>query len=112
MEIVGEALFQKHAVDEILKTGDVPSFLLHGKHSMPLGSYLKSKLREHIGMPDDFKAQSTYRYSVEMSDLLQIALSNKENRFKSFSTILSEISAPKAVQMKARLKLYEKVRKL
>lgn len=55
MAFVGEQLFTPEGVEEVVKTGDVPMQLKMGKRSMPLGRYLRRKLREEVDLPESWK---------------------------------------------------------
>jgi hypothetical protein len=50
MEFLVEVLESKHGVDAIID--DVPDTLQHGKRQMPLGRYLKEKLRKRMGFEE------------------------------------------------------------
>lgn len=52
---VADTLFSEHGASVIDQTGDVPVFLMHGGTKMPLGRYLRKKLRDAIGMPQPKK---------------------------------------------------------
>ncbi len=112
MDIVGEALFNKHFIKQIKKDGDVPSSLQHGRKSLPLGRYLQQKLRDYVGMPDDYKNANIWRYSVEVSLLFQEALKLPENATKGHSQIIAEASAQKVLQVETLYKIHEKDRPL
>ena len=112
MEIIGEALFNKHLVEQIEETGDVPSSLTHGRKSLPLGNYLRQKLRDYVGMPDEYRQENLWRYSLEMSSLLEEALKLPENASKNLSQVLSAASAQKRLQQETLTKIHEKDRPL
>lgn len=112
MQIIGEHLFHKFNVQEILKTGDVPQILQHGRKKLPLGQYLRTQLRNHIGMPDEFKNKATYQYSQEMCALLALALTDPANKSKSFSQIIAETNGQKILQAETRFNIYSQERTL
>lgn len=89
---VASALFNKHGWNEVARTGDVPSMLRHGSSKLPLGRYLRRKLREHMNFAD-LKGGDTgvdvFKKSLEMQAMY-------ENYKKSAS------STPFAVHQKRR----------
>ncbi len=112
MDIVGEALFNKHLIKQMKIEGDVPSSLTHGRKSIPIGHYLRQKLRDYVGMPDEFRVQNIYNYSLEMRFLYEAALALPENAAKSRSQIIADENAQKILQVETKHKIYEKVRTL
>ncbi len=112
MEIIGEALFNKHLVKQIEETGDVPSSLTHGRKSLPLGNYLRQKLRDYVGMPDDYRQENIWRYSLEMSSMLEAALKDPENPSISLAEVLTRESAQKVLQIETLHKIHSKERPL
>lgn len=54
MAILADQLHSDAGLDDIVRTGDVPRSLSIGRRSIPLGRYLRQKLRQEMGMPDDF----------------------------------------------------------
>lgn len=112
MAIVGEALFNKHVVNQIEIDGDVPSSLSHGRRSLPLGRYLRQKLRDYVGQPDEYNGENIWRYSVEMSSLYQDAIKASPNKAISRQEILSSENAQARLNQTTKLKIHEKDRPL
>lgn len=112
MDIIGESLFNKHVVKQIDLDGDVPMSIKHGRKSFPLGPYLRQKLREYVGMPDEFRSQKIWEYSFELHEMLRDALKDPSNRNKSTQTLLYEMDKIKILQIETRHKIHEKVRTL
>lgn len=54
MAVVGEALQTYHGSKVLARDGDVPNALAQGQKSMPLGRYLRRKLREYVGIDKKF----------------------------------------------------------
>lgn len=109
MDDLAESLMTSHGSDLILKTGDVPTSLKHGPKSMPLGRYLRQKLRKRIGLDEEkIKQEKIWEYSAEMCQVLEEALNNKENRKKSFKTILVEKNRQRVLNLEARYNIYKK----
>jgi len=47
--VIADALSDKHGAKAIARDGDVPTSLNHGRSSLPLGRYLRRKLRDELG---------------------------------------------------------------
>lgn len=84
--------------------GDVPSSLRHGKRELPLGRYLKSRLRQRLGR-DPGAPQSVFdEVAAELLPLRQAA-------FDSSSSLKEEIikaGQGKRASMEARQRIYKK----
>lgn len=111
------------AVDEIAKSfenphvkkliadlGDVPSVLFHGKKSMPLGRYLRGKIRETLQVePDQNKTlKNVVLYTSEMRFLLAKALKKsiqEGNTNVSISQLHVEITAGRRASVLAKHKI-------
>lgn len=71
---VAQALQNRHGWDEISRTGDVPLSLRHGRKDMPLGRYLRVKLREAMEWEDTSSRdnpEETFRKSAELLVMYQ-----------------------------------------
>lgn len=112
MDIIGEALFNKHMVKQIIEDGDVPSTLTVGRKHYPLGRYLRQKLRDYIGMPDDYNQENIWHYSLEMSSMLEAALKANSKTTLSLRDVLVQQNAQKVLQIETLFKIHDKERKL
>lgn len=65
MEILAEQLHSDAGLDHLANTGDVPVYLMVGRKKVPIGRYLRQKLREHMGMPDGWNEPAKRAYSAE-----------------------------------------------
>lgn len=66
-----DSLTSDTGADLILEHGDVPIALNHGRRSLPLGRYLRRKLREQIGLDEDqIKKNLSEKKMYEMQTLL------------------------------------------
>jgi len=73
---IAEGLNNDAGMHIISTLGDVPGALSHGRRSMPLGRYLKSKLRHEMGLDEDkIKSEKNYQKTLQMSQLLEEAQS-------------------------------------
>lgn len=96
MQILAETLFTKHGKNEIEILGDVPSQLRHGKKTYPLGRYLQQKLRDNVGMPDDYSQTKRYTYSLELQALRQ---ASDPSKAKSLQEIITDANHQRRLQV-------------
>lgn len=108
VEVLKSELFQR----ELEVVGDVPMSLNHGKRSMPLGRYLRRKLREHLGWNPEAPETSLQRYGAEMRKLFEDAFEVKENKEASLAQIFSRINVQKIRNCESRAKVYNAQRSL
>lgn len=95
--------------DELLKTGDVPHILRHGSKDLPLGRYLRQKIRQMAGLDDEkIKAQALKNFQAEMSRMLETSFENPKNRSKSLKQILLQENQQKLLNLDARSNLHRK----
>lgn len=83
----------EHKLDETLE--DVPLSLQHGKRQLPLGKYLRQKLREHIGR--DKKAPITAE-PPQMQLVRQTAFDNSQ----SIRSVILKLNEGKRINLEAR----------
>lgn len=107
MDDVTDALCTVHGMDLLEVSGDAPTSLQHGSRSLPLGRYLRNKLREKIGIPEEHKEFSFYKYSSEMCDLFKTALSDPKNKTKGFKQILIDQNLQRVRNIEGRQRLYK-----
>lgn len=102
--------------DLLARQGDVPASLRIGSRILPLGRYLRDKLREKCGVGEVGKAVTYEEWKKELQDLRQAAaaLSDKkvyvEGSFDGeiFRRLLVEQDVEKVRQIEARRALYER----
>lgn len=90
---LAEALSNKNGWDLITNTGDVPSVLAHGRRKLPLGRYLRTRLRnamnfENTGAQDN--RDEVWKKSAEMQALYANYLLDQSSGKPSFSVQLQE----------------------
>lgn len=102
---VGHYLESRHGWDVIESRGDVPDVLRHGRRNMPLGRYLRQRLRaalewENIGEPE---IASIIR-AEKMRSVLQSYLLPEEGEFQLYKAKarMDEEEGQKAVQLMQR----------
>lgn len=83
----------EHNLDETME--DVPLSLQHGERQLPLGKYLRQKLREHIGR--DKKAPITAE-PAQMQLMRETAFANS----KSLRSLILEVNEGKRINLEAR----------
>lgn len=115
--VLAEAIATDAGYRELLTTRDVPTYLLVGGKKVPLGPYLRQKLREEIGMPDDWNKEAKEAFvlqkSTELSALLNRSLADPEtvSRYKSLgkavtaSSVLAEENKGAIQSIEARSKI-------
>lgn len=106
MDDIADLLFTKAGCAELARLGDVPFILKHGGKSMPLGRYLRRKLREKVGIPEmGFDSPSCKSQKEELSVLLK----GKENLpWRHQSAIIAEAFKGKIRSVEARYSIFAK----
>lgn len=113
IEEVAKSFSGDIAGDYLSRYGDVPSSLLHGKKSRPLGRYLVSKLRESVGIQDGKKpAQAAEALARELRDVCRSSTVLPENVSKTYGQIVLDLNAQKRKNTLARLKIHAQGRAL
>lgn len=104
-----EFVTSEHGSNDLIRTGDVPSQLRHGKKMYPLGRYLRRKIREYAGFKEigGQEIPKLQRFQ-EMSELLEAALAEPKNRSKTFGEILLEKNSQKVLNLEAKSKIFKK----
>lgn len=103
----------------LTREGDVPVTLAHGGHQMPLGRYLRKKLRKHLGLdersPHVVSAQASHAHywseeNSAMRAVQQAALNDPKN--PSLKYHLLKASEGERMQLAARQRLFNSKGKL
>lgn len=108
---ISELLFEHHGRQSVIDQNDVPRSLQHGGRSLPLGRYLRKKLRDEIGMPESWSQANLYNYSQEMSDLFKIAQTDAKytpEEKLTVKSILLRKNLQKTRNLEAKTKIHEK----
>lgn len=109
MEDVKKVLTTKYGRDLILEQGDVPMSLKHGRSSLPLGRYLRRKLRGLLGMSEGPTEEGQKKWALQMRELFKEALQNSENTSKPLGAIVVELNKQRVLNLESRHKIYNKV---
>lgn len=83
---------------------DVPTALKHGKSNLPLGRYLRRKLREAIGKDGDTPAEVMESMAEEMRPLREAAFASSS----SFASEIVKAGNGRVAQINARNAIYKK----
>lgn len=71
MALLANQLSCDAGLDDIIRNGDVPTHLKMGRKTLPLGRYLRKKLREELGMPEGWNEKAKEKFTAEESAKLQ-----------------------------------------
>lgn len=108
---LADALSNKHGWDEIGRTGDVPMALRHGPKLLPLGRYLRRKLREamnfeNVGQSEEGRLQQ----AQELLTLYEAHVANSEGPQQTIKEVLQEVNRQKILNMEKRAKIFAGVK--
>lgn len=107
---IGAALTSEHGSKSVALDADVPALLRHGKALLPLGRYLRAKLREEIGLEDTTGATSPFRQNHLKE--LQVLRDAEEDRFSYQVLNRPFIDRQKIAQIEGKAAIYRKRSKL
>lgn len=110
MEDLGDQLLTDFGCTYLMLHGDIPRSLKHGSRNMPLGRYLRKKLRERMGLDEEkIKKESLKNWSLQMSELFENALSLPGGTQKgTLAEILIEQNKQKVLNLETKQKIYSK----
>lgn len=96
----------------LIREGDIPQVLRHGGKSYPLGRYIRSKVREHLGFintgaQDGWTVQATQ----EVLELHEKAQSDPEGPTAGYAKVFAE-KMQKVLNLETRSKIFSKKEKL
>lgn len=94
--------------NSIIANGDVPTALKMGTRSLPLGRYLRSKIRKELGHDPKTPQELLLRLQEETAALITEALEKQENKSKSVKRILVDLNKQKVLNLETRLKIFSK----
>lgn len=112
---VAAALQNKHGWDEIGAIGDVPTMLSSGRKTMPLGRYMRARLRlemewENVKEPE----VAAFIRSQKMLDVYRSYLDPEEGEFQLWKgkEAFDKAEKEKAVKLEARARATKRTKKL
>lgn len=100
---VASAMMQ-HSLDESM--ADVPSALRHGGRELPLGRYMRRKLRGMVGRSEDAPQETLEAIEAELSPLRLAARTSSEN--PSFKARVVSEGDGRVAQIEGRNAIYRK----
>lgn len=114
---VAAALQNKHGWDEIDRTADVPAMLMHGRRIMPLGRYMRIRLRQEMNFTELTESEeAAFKSQKKMLDVYRDYLTDeeKESPYKVHlgKTRYEEVQRVKTDQTLNRLRVTKRHRKL
>lgn len=105
-----DLLTTKHGCNHLEKVGDVPYSLNHGGRAFPLGRYLRRRIRETLGMPQEWKEKNLREYTENLRAMWQVerdAPQYSPDAKVSLRTFLLEKYAGKVKSLEVRSKIYK-----
>lgn len=105
---IARVLASPFGLGSITQSGDVPTSFRLAAKSLPLGRYIRGKLREALGASTPAApAEATKRYALSMRFLYEDAVKNKTVTSKSYRQVLAELNEQPRKNMVSRNKIYE-----
>lgn len=101
---IADALNDKHGAASIASVGDVPGALMHGRRQLPLGRYLRRKLREELGFAEIGGQDLVARKQAEELR----ALSEAEGGIARVLEKKAKTTAVKILQLEGRAAIWSK----
>lgn len=106
---IADVLTTEVGCDWFVKNGDVPEALQMGSMKMPLGRYLRSKLRQKMNMDmDEVKKSSTLKWVQEVREMLAQARETPSNKAKGVWEITVNENKQRVLSLEARNKIWSK----
>lgn len=87
---------------------DVPAALRHGSRLLPLGRYLRRKLRAYIGREEGAPQEVIDALQAQLSSMWDIEEKVPALRAAKYKEAVLQIDAQKVVQMERRNKVFKK----
>lgn len=116
---IADALTTLDGCDALAEIGDVPHHLLLERKQIPLGKYLRSKLREKLGFPEKTTPKSSLdAWKAEMQELRKdfigetstSALSKYIDKTEHYKQWLISKNQQKVLQIETKQKIYGKLK--
>lgn len=90
------------------RLGDVPQTLSHGKKELPLGRYLRRKLRELSPDPQALKESAVQKYALEMYLLQKEAwLKDPSTKNQAYKTVLLNQNIQQVRNIESRFRVFK-----
>lgn len=109
---ISEVLQSQFGVNSLVNNRDVPVSLNLGKSGLPLGRYLRSKIREKIASEKGrkiIKSENSIKHALEMRSLLESSRSDSVSQgFKSAREIILENAKQEILNCESRYRVFSK----
>lgn len=106
---VGSSVGTEFGLEDVSISGDVPRVLNFGKKKIPLGRYLRRRLRYEVGFATmDTPEKAKDKFGAKMRVLLQADVFNSENKAKPLGKILVDKMEQKVRNLEVRTNIYSK----
>lgn len=106
MAVVSSAMESDAGIGSILSSRDVPSALRNHGSVMPLGRYLKSKLRTEMGYGEKLKADSLLAFTAKMCAMREADLSAAEAAEKTLIEYQLDKRNQKSLNLETKFKIH------
>lgn len=107
MHIVAQSI-QSYGIRDLVKV-EVPRVLAHGKKKMPLGRYLKQRLRVELGIDEEAAKEKTIaEFAIEMREMFKDSFADEENASKSLAAILVSKNGQRILNVESRYNIFKK----
>lgn len=104
---ISEAVNSDYGIETVVRDHDVPHTLKRARKSLPLGRYLRGKLRPKVGFSSEKASdEAVKKYSLEMRALFEDAFALQKNQAPSLSKILVDMNKQKILNAKSRFKVF------
>lgn len=105
---IADALTTDAGASSIIRNGDIPPALAIGGRSLPLGRYLRQKIRKYLGHDPKTPEIMLLQLQQEKTDLIAAELQKPENKNKSVKAIFVDLNRQKVLNLETRMKIYSK----
>jgi hypothetical protein len=110
---IADALLSDHGNYMLSENGDVPISLKHGSRSLPLGRYLRDRIRKEIGFNEEETNEFKEQYKKEMLALQNDFLASPQAKTQpSFKHHLIAQDKQKVLNIENRSKIFRKEKSL
>lgn len=102
--VIAAAILSDAGLEDYANVGDVPRSLNIGRKSVPIGRYLRQKLRDEIGAPESDKQKQVARYYAEKSEDLHRLLADSISAQEALSpsALFARETLGRQIQIKSR----------
>lgn len=105
---IADALTSTFGVNAVANQNDVPLALKDGSQKMPLGRYLRAKLRRYIGDEEIIKKENKIRHAEEMSLLLKVEGPGPDDPHETARQTVKRITAQKILNLETKTRIYSR----